>query len=147
MLSVADMQQMMKHATNSTRMYIPARKMRIINHIDGNNCVYQTLMTSSIFLLGLTNAIILESSTYFPIGWIVNGIIGLVLMYGCSCSKIFMPHLFHVEKDPIKVYEYLYNNRRPVYEAFAWSLFVFLVLVFVIVYLIGVYIFDYYFLP
>jgi len=59
MLSVADMQQMMKHATNSTRMYIPARKMRIINHIDGNNCVYQTLMTSSIFLLGLTNAIIL----------------------------------------------------------------------------------------
>jgi hypothetical protein len=97
MLCISDILEMLKFLTNSTRMYFPAEKLRIINHIDKYNDLYQTLTTISIMLMRLTNSILLESSTWFPIGWLFSGVITIILLHCCSCLKRIVPHVFDIK--------------------------------------------------
>jgi len=92
-------------------------------------------MAISLAVMTLTNSIILESLTYFPLGWLLNGIIGVILFYCCGCLKKSIPKVFRMSKDPIKIYEYLCDHSLLIYTGLVWSVFSFLVILSIIVYL------------
>jgi hypothetical protein len=133
MICVSDLLEMLKLVTNSTRMYIPAPKLSIINHIDKYNSIYQTVATISIVLMGLTNSIVLESSTQFPIGWLCGAPITIILLHCCSCLKRFIPHVFDIGTDSLRIYEFLHEQRFVIFGVIAWSIFTFVVLVYLMI--------------
>ncbi len=110
--------------------YIPAAKLFIVNHIDQNNGYYRTLITLSIVLMILTNLVILESLTHFPVGWLTSSVITAILMNCCSCLKKCMPSVFYIGNDSLKIYEFLHENRRLIYGGLIWSIVIFFGLVY-----------------
>jgi hypothetical protein len=83
--------------------------------------------------MGLTNSIILESSTQFPIGWLCGAPIAIILLHCCSCLKRFIPHVFYIETDSLRTYEFLHDQWSLIFGALAWSSFTFGVLVYVMI--------------
>lgn len=113
MVCLLDMLEMLKTVPNTTRMHFPTAKLPIVHHIDQYNCFYQTLIMMWIVLLGLTNSIILEASTWFPLGCLIGD-----LLHCCWCLTEFPPHVFDGVSNSVKTYGVLHDNRPLIYGAF-----------------------------
>ncbi len=108
---------MLNVVQSTTRMIIPASIIYKINYIDRYYYFYRKEIIISICLIGLVNSILLESITFFPVGWIFNGLIILMVESCCACLNRYIPHIFRMPNNDIQIYELLYVNGAVIHAA------------------------------
>lgn len=94
-----------------------------VNHVDKYNNVYRISIVLSIFLIGLTNVILIESLTTFPVGWIASGFVVLLAGNCCCCLNEFFPRIFSKPRYKENVYQILYDSSYLPILTFAWAIF------------------------
>ena len=77
---------------------------RQINHINRYNLHYRIKIIISSYFIASTNWILFESMTFFPLGWLLNRIIVVIMEDFCLCLRQMVPRLFKEPSDTISTY-------------------------------------------
>jgi hypothetical protein len=133
MLCMSDILEMLNLLKNRTITFVPASTFNKIYHVDEHKCFYRLLINITIIPMGLTNSLVLESLWKFPFGWLSGGVVTAIMFNCCLCLRKIKPNVFSIENDVIKLHECIYDHRRLIFSALAWSLLVFFVLIYIMV--------------
>jgi hypothetical protein len=74
--------------------------------------------------------------TFFPLGWLLNGIIVVIMEDFCPCLRKMVPRLFKEPSDTISTYRLLFKTRHVVNAVLIWSIATLLVLGNVMIYVL-----------
>jgi hypothetical protein len=83
------------------------RKQYVVNHTTS----YRIQFIFIIYLLNTINAIIFDSITIFPIGWVLAGIIALVTQKSTDLFHVYVARLFRRLIYDIDYYNIIYYSR------------------------------------
>jgi hypothetical protein len=72
--------------------------------------------------------------TFFPLGWLLNGIIVAIMENFYPCLRKMVPRVFKVPSDKIEAYRLLFRIKHAVNVVLIWSIAVFFVLGLVMIY-------------
>jgi hypothetical protein len=109
-----------KHQRHRMRLIQPISRQ--INHINRHNLRYRIKIIISTYLIALTNSILFESMTFVPLGWLLNGIIVVIMEDFCLCLRKMVPRLFKEPSDTISTYRLLFKTRHVVNAVLTWSI-------------------------
>jgi hypothetical protein len=133
-ICVSNMQELFNFVSDTSVLLIPVSKLHKVNHVDKYNFLYRILIILSIFLMGLTNVILIESLTTFPLGWIASSIVVLIAENCCCCLNECFPRIFAKPRHDQNVYETLHDSKALPIGIFVWAIFSYFLLVYVMNY-------------
>jgi hypothetical protein len=133
---ISDFKRLLNTIKNNQgrRVYVIQPMGHKINHINRENLRYRIKIIGSTYFIASINSIIFESMTFFPLGWLLNGVIILIMENICSCLTKILPNVFKESREKIETYRLLYKMRHVVNVLLMWSFVEFFILGLVMVY-------------
>ena len=107
-----------------------------INHVNKYNLHYRVKIRMTIYLLASINSMLFESITFFPLGWLSNGITVIAMENVCFYTKKTIPCLFKTCDNQFKTYRFLFHIRYGINFLLILSIVEFILLVNVIFYVL-----------